>query len=92
MLKQWRMRNGECEMRNEVRAMRAWCERGMVWIELADGRQIGVPADKFPRLRKASEQDLAKVRVEARGKALRWEELDEDLLVEGVVAGRFPNS
>ena len=73
-----------------TRAMRAWCERGMVWIELADGRQIGVPTAKFPRLRNASQHDLAKVRVEARGKALRWEELDEDLLVEGIVAGRFP--
>ena len=73
-----------------ARATRAWCERGMVWVELADGRQVGVPTGKFPRLQNASEQNLAKVRVEARGKALRWEELDEDLLVEGVVAGRFP--
>lgn len=72
-------------------ATRAWCERGMVWIELADGRQVGVPTSKFPRLRNASDGDLAKVRVEARGKALRWEELDEDLLVEGIVAGRFPS-
>ncbi len=70
--------------------MRAWRERGMVWIELEDGRQVGVPTTKFPRLRSASDHDLAKVRVEARGKALRWEELDEDLLVEGIVAGRFP--
>jgi hypothetical protein len=64
----------------------------MVWMELEDGRQVGIPASKFPRLRNASEQDLAKVRVEARGKALRWEELDEDLLVEGIVAGRFPGN
>jgi hypothetical protein len=75
-----------------VRALRAWCDRRMVWIELADGRQIGFPTTKFPRLRKASDEDLAKVRVEARGKVLRWEELDEDLLVEGIVAGRFPTS
>src|SRR3990172_2102828 len=73
-----------------ARALRAWCERGTVWIELADGRQVGVPTMKFPRLRNASDQDLAKVRVEARGKALRWEELDEDLLVEGIVGGRSP--
>ncbi len=58
-------------------------------MELADGRQIGIPARKFPRLRQASDVELAKVRVETRGKALRWEELDEDLLVEGIVAGRF---
>ena len=74
-----------------ARAARAWCERGMVLMELTDGRHIGIPTTKFPRLRDASESDLAKVRVEARGKALRWEEIDEDLLVEGIVAGRFPS-
>ena len=74
-----------------TRATRAWCDRGMVWMELHHGRQIGIPTSKFPRLRNASDQDLAKVRVEARGKALRWEELDEDLLVEGIIAGRFPD-
>ncbi len=63
----------------------------MVWVELADGRHVGVPAAKFPRLRNARAEALAKVRVEARGKALRWEELDEDLTVEGIVAGRFPS-
>ena len=32
---------------------------------------------------------LAEVRIEARGKALRWRELDEDLTVEGILAGRW---
>jgi hypothetical protein len=32
---------------------------------------------------------LAEVRLEVGGTALRWESLDEDLTVEGVVAGRF---
>jgi len=85
------MRNAEFGVSSDHNAIRAWCERGVVWIELHDSRQIGFPTSKFPRLRNASDQDLAKVRVEARGKALRWEELDEDLLVEGIVAGRFPN-
>jgi hypothetical protein len=74
-----------------ARAQRAWCEGEMVWVELDDGRRVGVPTNKFPRLRNASKELLAKVRVEARGKALRWDELDEDLLVEGIVAGRFPS-
>ena len=74
-----------------VRAVRAWCDAGMVWVELADGRQVGVPAAMFPRLRNARAEELAKVRVEARGKALRWEELDEDLTVDGIVTGRFPS-
>jgi hypothetical protein len=43
----------------------------------------------FRGLRTASMEDLGKVRVEARGTALRWEELDEDLTVEGILAGRW---
>ena len=56
-------------------------------MELHDGRIVGFPADRF-RLLKADEQ-LAKVQLELNGYALRWEELDEDLTVPGVVAGRF---
>ena len=58
-------------------------------MELEDGREVGFPADKFRRLREASDELLAKDRIEPRGKALRWEELDEDLTVEGVLAGRW---
>lgn len=61
----------------------------MVWVELEDGRTIGFPADKYHLLKSASVDDLAKVRVEARGRALRWEELDEDLSIEGILAGRW---
>lgn len=74
----------------QLQASCAWCENGMLWLELADGRIVGAPLAKFPRLRNASQSELASVRLEFKGKALRWEELDEDLLVEGIVAGRFP--
>ncbi len=73
----------------EARAVRAWVENKKIWIELQDGRVIGFPADKYRRLRNAKEELLAKVCIEARGKALRWEELDEDLTVDGILAGRW---
>lgn len=57
-------------------------------MELDDGREVSFPADNFTRLRDASPERLAKVRIEARGTALRWEELDEDLTVAGILAGR----
>ncbi len=72
-----------------ARAVRAWVEGRKVWLELDDGREIGFPAAKFRRLGGASDALLAKVCVEARGQALRWEELDEDLSVEGILAGRW---
>ncbi len=71
------------------KAIRAWVTNNKVWIELEDGREIGFPVEKFPRLKGASADDLAKVKIEARGKALRWEELDEDISVEGILAGRW---
>ena len=58
-------------------------------VVLADAREITVPLEWFPRLRDATDQLLAKVCIEARGKALRWDELDEDLTVEGILAGRW---
>jgi hypothetical protein len=73
----------------EARAVRVWVDGRTVWIALEDGRTVGFPADKFRLLRDATEESLAKVKIEARGKALRWDELDEDLTVEGILAGRW---
>jgi hypothetical protein len=72
-----------------ARAIRAWVDARKVWIQLDDGREVGFPADKFRRVRDASDTLLVKVRIEARGRVLRWEELDEDLTIEGILAGRW---
>jgi hypothetical protein len=56
---------------------------------LHDGRIIGFPADRFRILAAARDDQLAKVTLEVNGYALRWEELDEDITVPGILAGRF---
>lgn len=61
----------------------------MIYVELTDGRIFGFPADRFKILSQASEAQLKEVRIEVGGYALRWENLDEDLTVAGVIAGRF---
>ena len=61
----------------------------MVFVELTDQRILGFPANRFCRLRDASEPQSARFQLEVGGATLRWESLDEDLTVEGVVAGRF---
>ena len=73
----------------EPAAMRAWAEGRIIFLELVDGRIFGFPADRFTILATASDDALSKVRLELNGYALRWEELDEDLTVPGVVAGHF---
>jgi hypothetical protein len=73
----------------EPTALRVWVEDRMVYLELVDGRIVGFPADRFRILRAATSEQLQHVCLEINGYALRWEELDEDISVPGVVAGRF---
>ncbi len=73
----------------EPAALRVWVEKRMVFLELTDGRIVGFPANRFRRLRDATAEQLKEVTLELNGYALRWETLDEDITVPGVVAGRF---
>ena len=73
----------------EILATRVWVVDRMVFVELTDGRQVGFPADRFRLLREADSAALAKVMLRLNGAALRWEELDEDITVRGIVEGRF---
>jgi hypothetical protein len=73
----------------EPAAKRAWAENRMVYFELTDGRIVGFPAVRFTRLKAATDTQLSQVKVELNGYALRWEEIDEDITVPGIVAGRF---
>lgn len=73
----------------EPAAIRAWAESRTVFVELTDGRIIGFPADRFRILANASEEQLKEVAIRLNGFALRWESLDEDITVPGIVAGNF---
>jgi hypothetical protein len=56
-----------------------------MWVELSDGRILGVPLAWFPRLLHAAPEKRAAVRLSTRG--LHWDELDEDVSVAGLLAG-----
>jgi hypothetical protein len=79
----------EPQLAVEPAALRAWAEGRTIYVELHDGRTVGFQADRFRILAGATEAQLARVQVEVSGYALRWEELDEDITVPGIVAGRF---
>jgi Protein of unknown function (DUF2442) len=57
-----------------------------LWVNLSDGRVLGVPLAWFPRLLDASEAQ--RLRFEISHGGLHWEELDEDISIEGLLAGR----
>ena len=55
-------------------------------VDLSDGRRLSVPLAWFPRLLHATPSERRKVTISTRG--LHWEALDEDISVEGLLAGR----
>ncbi|WP_244537947.1 DUF2442 domain-containing protein [Mesorhizobium sp. YR577] len=57
-----------------------------MWVDLSDGRTLSVPLAWFPRLLRASPSQREEVTISSRG--LHWEELDEDISVEGLLAGK----
>jgi hypothetical protein len=73
----------------EPAAMRVWVDKRIIFLELTDGRILGFRADRFKILSAASDEAPQEVRLELDGYALRWEKLDEDITVPGVVAGHF---
>lgn len=65
-------------------------EEGMLLVKLKDGRLIGTPLSWYPKLMAATPEQLAKVELSAFG--IHWEDLDEDLSVEGMLLGTQPKS
>ena len=59
-----------------------------LWVDLNDGRTIGVPLAWFPRLLAATPDQRTQCRISPSGQGLHWEELDEDISVAGLLAGQ----
>ena len=60
-----------------------WFNNSKLYVRLADGREVGVPIDQFPRLRDASEEARNNWQLIGRGQGIHWEALNEDLSVAG---------
>ncbi|WP_044560603.1 DUF2442 domain-containing protein [Azospirillum sp. B4] len=59
-----------------------------LWVDLSDGRTIGVPLAWFPRLLRATPEQRQAYRISATGRGLHWDDLDEDISVAGLLEGR----
>ncbi len=57
-------------------------------VDLNDGRTISVPLVWFPRLLHASPQERKNWRLIGKGQGIHWADLDEDISVEGLLAGK----
>lgn len=75
-------------MSTSVRARKLSFDRDTMWVELDDGRSLGVPLAWFPRLMRASAAQRENYRIGPSGNGLHWDELDEDISVESLLMGR----
>ena len=55
------------------------------WVELQDGRTLGVPLVWFPRLLNATAEQRQAFKLSPHG--IHWDELDEDIAIDGLLAG-----
>ena len=67
------------------KAVEIWFDELKMFVRLDDGREIAIPLDWFPRLRDASEKEKNNWRLIGGGEGIHWENLDEDILVEGLL-------
>jgi hypothetical protein len=72
-------------MSSSVSAKRVRFDPDCIWVELSDGRTIGVPLAWFPRLLRGTAKQRKQVRISSRG--LHWDALDEDISIAGLLAG-----
>jgi hypothetical protein len=67
-------------------AKSVWFDDNSIWVELVDGRTLGIPLAWFPRLLHATPEQRQKYELTVSG--IHWDELDEDISVAGLLAGR----
>jgi hypothetical protein len=71
----------------EPLATRLRFDADAMWVELADGRQLGVPLAYFPRLLRATPAERNNYTVSGGGTGLHWDDLDEDISVPALLMG-----
>ncbi len=57
-------------------------------VDLSDGRTISVPIAWYPRLLHAAPKERINWRLIGKGHGIHWEDIDEDISIEGLLAGK----
>src|ERR1700704_53384 len=77
----------ETELREAIAQTISLTEDSLV-VDLADGRTITVPLPWFPRLAHGTPVERANWRLIGNGEGIHWPDLDEDISVASLLAGR----
>jgi hypothetical protein len=57
-------------------------------VDLSDGRTISVPLPWYPRLTEGTDKERTNWRLIGNGEGIHWEDLDEDISIAGLIAGK----
>lgn len=69
-----------------ARATAVRFDDAQMWVDLEDGRTLGIPLVWFPRLLHGLPEQRNKFFISPSG--IHWDDLDEDISIEGLLAGR----
>ena len=73
-------------MDTSVRATAVRFDEAQMWVDLEDGRTLGIPLVWFPRLLRGTQEQKDKFVISPSG--IHWDDLDEDIAIAGLLAGR----
>ncbi len=73
------------QITKSANATKVWFDDIKMYLVLDDGRELSVPIDWFPSLRDATPEQRNSWRLIGDGEGIHWEDLDEDILVEGLL-------
>ena len=79
-------------VKHDIIALEASAHDGQVFLKLRHGSTHSFPVGFYPRLAQATPRQLASVSMRVGGRALRWEDLDEDIWIADAVLGLYPAS
>ena len=72
---------------SEALAKNVRFDEDTMWVDLEDGRQLGVPLADFPRLLKATPTQRANYIISGGGTGVHWDDLDEDISGPALLMG-----
>jgi len=72
-------------LNKSTNAVNVWFDDIKMYVILEDGRELSLPIGWFPSLRDATNEQRANWRFIGDGEGMHWEELDEDILIEGLL-------
>ncbi len=67
----------------ELAITKVWFDAGMICVHLNNGQDYRKPISLYPNLRKGSPKQMEKYELWDNGKWIHWEELNEDLSLDG---------